>query len=244
MRGRIDVNDGSAIHPRLIIFARYPAPGRVKSRLIPALGEDGAARLQDNLTRHTLDEAATLAAHRRIDVEVRFTGAPVSAMRHRYGAAFTYVDQGGGDLGERLARAASAAAQSDRPIVIIGSDCPSITAGVLESAFAALTSRDVVIGPALDGGYYLVGFRRFTSELFANIPWSTSDVCATTCRAVERAGLTYALLGQLGDIDVPADLGGELSTYQFDRRNLELDVPALANGAELDVEAVLRQRLG
>lgn len=206
------MSDLSAVHPRLIVFARYPTPGRVKTRLIPTLGEDRAARLQDHLTRHTLDQAAALASRRRIDVEVRFTGALLPAMRHRYGTEFAYVDQGGGDLGERLARAASDAAQPARPVVIIGSDCPSITADVLESAFEAMGDRDVVVGPAHDGGYYLVGFRRFVAGLFTNIPWSTSDVCTMTYRAVASAGMTYMLLDQLGDIDLPADLGGDLPT--------------------------------
>lgn len=199
-------DDAHMPHPRLIIFARYPAPGYAKTRLIPALGDAGAARLQDVLTRHTLQQAADLTGRRHIDVEVRCTGGPVAAMRERYGATFVYADQGDGDLGERLARAAADAARSGCPAVVIGTDCPGITAELLESAFDALANHDVVLGPALDGGYYLIGFRRFARELFENIPWSTPDVLALTCRASERAGLTCAKLGRLADVDVPEDL--------------------------------------
>lgn len=206
MRGCSYVSDRHDASAHLIIFARYPTPGRAKTRLIPALGNAGAARLQDALTRHTLDQAAALSTRRRMSVEIRFTGSSAAAMRERYGDKFTYTDQGVGDLGIRLARAASDAAQLGGPIVIIGTDCPTISINVLESAFEALRERDVVFGPALDGGYYLIGFKYFVPELFKGIPWSTPQVFDVSRRVAERAGLSYRILGRLADIDVPEDL--------------------------------------
>jgi rSAM/selenodomain-associated transferase 1 len=193
-------------HPRLIIFARYPLPGRTKTRLIPELGEAGAARLQDAMTRHTLQQAAALARRRRVEVEVRCTGASIEAMRERYGGGFAYAEQGDGDLGDRLSRAAIHAATPPRPVVIIGADCPSISAETIHAAFDALAEHDIVLGPALDGGYYLLGLRRFVPALFQGISWSTSEVLAQTRDAAARAGLSCAMLQPLGDVDRPGDL--------------------------------------
>jgi len=190
--------------PRLIIFARYPLPGRTKTRLIQRLGEAEAARLQDAMTRHTLQQASAVASRRRVEIEVRFTGGSSEAMRERYGGDFAYTDQGDGDLGQRLSRAAAEA--SSRPIVIVGTDCPGISADILDAAFAALSDHDIVLGPALDGGYYLVGCRVFVPALFQGIRWSTSEVLAQTRDAASRAGLSCALLQPLADVDVPDDL--------------------------------------
>src|SRR5688572_29542331 len=124
-------------------------------------------------------------------------------MRARYGSGFAYIDQGDGDLGARIARAAADAEMSGRAVVIVGSDCPGLTADVLDAAFDALADCDVVLGPALDGGYYLIGLRRFCPDLFVGIPWSTPDVLSLTRHAAYRAGLTIATLRPLGDVDVP-----------------------------------------
>ena len=194
--------------PRLVIFARLPVPGRAKTRLIPALGAEGAARLQDVMTRHTLAEAAGVAD--LADVEVRFTGGDAAAMAERYGDAVAYLPQGDGDLGDRLARATAAvpaaAREAPSPVVVIGTDCPGLTTGLLRAAFDALDDHDVVLGPAADGGYYLIGLRRPAPALFAGVAWSTDRVLAQTRSAAERAGLGVALLPTLSDVDVPADL--------------------------------------
>jgi rSAM/selenodomain-associated transferase 1 len=193
--------------PRLIIFARYPEPGRAKTRLIPAMGPAGAARLQDAMTRHTLRQAAAVADV--ADAEVWYAaagdggGTAGEAMAHRYGGRRSaYRPQGDGGMGERLARATAAGA----PAVVIGSDCPGLTADLLRAAFDRLSRSDVVLGPAVDGGYYLIGVRRSAPRLFAGIDWSTDRVLAQTRAAAVEARLSVALLPPLADVDVPDDL--------------------------------------
>ena len=196
--------------PRLVIFTRFPEPGRTKTRLIPALGAAGAARLQDAMTRHTLGVAAEVGAGSdvevKVEVEVRHTGGDADghAMAHRYGRAnLRYQPQGDGNLGERLAQATSACG----PVVVIGTDCPALSGEIIRDAFRRLDRHDVVLGPAADGGYYLVGLRRPAAGLFAGIDWSTDRVLAQTLAAAERLALTVApLLPTLSDVDVPADL--------------------------------------
>lgn len=193
-------------HPRLVIFARYPVPGSTKTRLIPAIGAMEAARLQDAMTRHVLGQADALSARRAVEVEVRSTGSTAAAMRERYGGRRAYVAQGVGDLGTRLSCAAAEATGSGDPVVIVGSDCPDLTADVLAQAFDALAAHDVVLGPATDGGYYLIGLRRNAPELFDPIAWSTDRVLRQTLDVVKRRGLRCLLLPMLCDVDVPADL--------------------------------------
>lgn len=195
--------------PRLVIFARFPVPGTAKTRLIPALGPAGAARLQDAMTRHTLCQAAGVADV--ADVEVRFTGCDAAAMSHRYSRRFAgaaggtevrYEPQGDGDLGDRLARATAGGG----PVVVVGTDCPALTADLLRTALAELSRHDVVLGPATDGGYYLIALGRPAPTLFAGIDWSTDRVLAQTRAAAEVAGLSVAVLPPLSDVDEPEDL--------------------------------------
>ena len=116
------------------------------------------------------------------------------------------VPQGAGDLGERLTRVIDDGfGDGATAVVVIGTDCPALTAAMLNDAFAALEHADVVIGPARDGGYYLIGLGAPHAELFADIPWSTPDVLAMTIDAAERGGLRVRLLPPLSDIDTAAD---------------------------------------
>ncbi len=160
------------------------------------------------MTRHTLRQASALKSRRPVEIEVRFTGGPSQAMRERYGNGFVYTDQGDGSLGQRLSRAAGEASTPVRPLVIIGTDCPGLSADILDAAFAALGAHDLVLGPAIDGGYYLVGFRAFVPALFQGIRWSTSEVLAQTRDAASRAGLSCVMLPMLADVDRPDDLPG------------------------------------
>ncbi len=190
---------------RLLIFTRYPEPGTTKSRLIPALGAEGAARLQREMTRHTLGWARHLGE--AVSVEVLFEGGDRQRMQACFGNELTYRPQGDGDLGARLKKAAADAMenQSDR-VVIVGSDCPELSAELTRTAFDRLAENDLVLGPAVDGGYYLVGLGREVPGLFEGIDWGTDRVFEQTLAAARRLGLSVATLPVLADVDRPEDL--------------------------------------
>jgi rSAM/selenodomain-associated transferase 1 len=190
----------------LVVFARFPEPGRAKTRLIPALGAQAAAALQDQMTAHTLREARRVTSLRSIHLEVRFTGSDAAAMASRYGQG-VYTEQGGGDLGMRLAAAvADTFAAMAGSVVLIGSDCPGLTADILQSAFDALAGGDMVVGPADDGGYYLLGLTRPVLQVFEHIEWGTSRVLQQTLAAAAEVGLAAHRLPTLLDLDRPEDL--------------------------------------
>jgi rSAM/selenodomain-associated transferase 1 len=188
---------------RLIIFTRYPEPGQVKTRLIPVLGPRGAAELHRRLTMHTLGWAQELASRGGVELTVRFDGGDVNLMRKCFGANFHFVRQSLGDLGQRLADALS---DTCAPTVAIGTDCPAITPGHVLYALAALRRAEVVLGPATDGGYYLIGLTSPQPSLFANIPWGTDRVCETTLFHARSDGLRVKTLEALSDVDRPEDL--------------------------------------
>lgn len=210
--------DGMALgttRPRrtLMVFARVPRPGAVKTRLIPALGADGAARVYRLLLRRTLIAAARVP---EVERELWCTAdpdvAPCATLARRLGMRFRR--QGEGDLGARMAAAFDRALgpEGAGPAVLIGSDCPGYEPGYLAQALALLGDRnrrlDAVIGPALDGGYVLIGLRRPAASLFESIPWGTGEVLGRTREALAAAGLRWAELPTLADIDRPEDLAG------------------------------------
>jgi len=181
--------------PRLTIFVRYPEPGKAKTRLYTALGPEGAARVYARLLEATLTSARASG----LAIELRTTGASLEAFAALCGDDLAIADQGEGDLGERLARVAC-------PAIIIGSDAPALDAELLCQARDLLESREVVIGPASDGGYYLIGFSRNITFAFSGIAWSTPEVLPETLRRLSAQGIEPALLRVLDDIDTPEDL--------------------------------------
>ncbi|NQT15380.1 MAG: DUF2064 domain-containing protein [Planctomycetes bacterium] len=192
---------------RLIIFTRYPEPGKAKTRLIPALGPAGAACLGREMTRQTFRWAKELASARAVSVDVRFDGGDATLMRHCFGDRFAFLPQALGDLGERMRGAFDSAFRAGAArAVIVGTDCPDLTSQVVATAFDRLAQNDVVLGPATDGGYYLIGLRREAPELFAQIPWGSGNVLEETLRASEAANLSTVLLQPLCDVDRPEDL--------------------------------------
>lgn len=200
-------NDIDRPHERLVIFSRFPAPGSTKTRLIPALGEQGAADLQRQMTHRTLDVARRWRAGSSGTVEVRFTGGSAEETQSAFGRDVSYADQGGGSLGERLIRAFRGREHApNQRVVTIGSDCPDISPLILHQAFAALDTHDVVIGPARDGGYYLLGLRSPHPKLFHRIDWGSASVFAQTMEQCRAAGLRVATLEPLSDVDEPEDL--------------------------------------
>lgn len=192
---------------RLIIFTRYPEPGKTKTRLIPALGTQGAATLQRQMTEHTLSQVRELQSFHPLSVEVRFAGGNSSLMQNWLGSDLVYQPQGEGDLGSRMARSLSCAFQEsmDRA-TIIGTDCPGLNAHLIADSFDQLHSHDLVLGPAIDGGYYLISLRGFIGELFVGVHWGTAEVLQQTVDIAKKLDLSVAYLPQLADVDRPEDL--------------------------------------
>lgn len=190
---------------KVAVFARRPVPGQVKTRLSPALPPVMATALYKAMLDDTLWAVSELDSFER---HVFWTGDPV-APAHAAPPGFVSHEQQGADLGERLERAFDAllADPGDRA-VIVGADCPALTGPGVRSAFAALGTHPVVVGPASDGGYWLVGLRRRTPALFRGIPWGTGGVLAQTLDRAARSELAVAQLSMLDDLDTPADLAG------------------------------------
>jgi uncharacterized protein len=192
---------------RLIIFTRYPEPGKTKTRLIPALGNIGAANLQREMTEHTIFQVQELQKAIAISVEVRFAGGNLQLMQDWLGLGLVYQSQGEGDLGLRMARSLFDAFQSGaEKVIIIGTDCPGVNVQVLATAFEKLHTSDLVLGPAIDGGYYLIGMRQPIPELFVNIEWGTAQVFSKTVEIAQKLHVSYVNLSLLGDVDRPEDL--------------------------------------
>lgn len=193
----------------LIIFTRYPEPGKTKTRLIPALGAEGAATLQRQMTEHTLAQVKELQAKRLVSVEVYFVGGNQQLMQSWLGTSVIYRQQGDGDLGRRMAIAFQTALEAGKQrVVVIGTDCPDLKAELMVKAFHALEQHDLVLGPAQDGGYYLIGLCRLIPELFTGISWSTAEVLQQTMSIAQRLELAVAYLPRLSDVDRPEDLVG------------------------------------
>lgn len=179
---------------RVALFTRWPEPGKAKTRLIPALGADGAAALHKRLTERAV---ATVRAA-GLPLEVRSTGAAPQAFRDWLGADVSIVDQGDGDLGQRLARSAETT-----PVLLLGADAPDVTPEHLIAAVGLLTQHKLVIGPAEDGGYWLLGLAAPMPQLFTGVAWGTETVFGET---LARAPAPPALLPTLADLDRPDDL--------------------------------------
>jgi len=196
----------------LMIFTRFPEPGTTKTRLIPRLGSRGAADLQRRMTEHVLTQARPLQDVRGVDLEVRYDGGDAAAMRAWLGEDLVYVRQGAGDIGARMARALrDGMAREYAAMVLIGSDIPGISTALVQGAFEALAEDPVVLGPASDGGYYLIGLSRDVKPtdlptLFSGVPWGSATVLADTCRRLRRLGRPCILLETLEDVDRPEDL--------------------------------------
>ncbi|MEA5575416.1 TIGR04282 family arsenosugar biosynthesis glycosyltransferase [Anabaena sp. UHCC 0451] len=191
----------------LIIFTRYPEPGKTKTRLINALGDVGAALLQKQMTEHTILQVKELQQRFAITVEVRFAGGNWELMQNWLGLDFMYQTQSEGDLGQRMIKSlADAFNNYAEQVIIIGTDCPGLTSHILASAFEKLQVCDLVLGPALDGGYYLIGLRRVIPELFSQIPWGTSQVFPQTVEIARKLNLSSVYLPSLADVDLPEDL--------------------------------------
>jgi rSAM/selenodomain-associated transferase 1 len=192
---------------RLLIFTRFPVPGQTKTRLIPALGQEGAANLQRQLTEHIVELAHQASRVYPIAITLVYTGGTEAQMRQWLGTGFDYVEQHSGDLGDRLQGAFQRAfSQGSERVVVIGIDCPFITEKLLKTAFTVLADQDVAIGPALDGGYYLFGLNSSNPSYFQDIDWGTERVYLQTLAKIHQNGDRHYALPPLPDIDRPSDL--------------------------------------
>lgn len=185
----------SLTKPTLHIFARWPEPGKAKTRLIPALGAEGATRVYRKLLEHTVRVARTSG----LPLELRISGGEPEQFREWLGDHLTITEQGYGDLGAKLGRASA-------PGIVIGSDAPGLTAELLQQAAEALEDNSAVIGPADDGGYYLLGFREPAPFAFADMKWSTEKVFAETMARFAAQGIAPKVLPELTDVDTADDL--------------------------------------
>lgn len=191
----------------LIVFAKAPVAGLAKTRLIPALGPDGAARLAERLLAHTLQQALALSVdHLELCVSPTDQHPAFERARNAVPGRLHITQQGDGDLGERMHRAFSRVLRSHARVLLIGTDAPSLNAPLLGQAMQALDSHPAVFVPALDGGYALVGLTRPAPVLFQAMTWSTPQVMDDTRTRAQRIGLPWFELPPVADIDEPADL--------------------------------------
>lgn len=222
---------------RLILFTRYPRPGRVKTRLIPSLGPDLAAAVQREMTARALAQAHLAARMSGAEVEVRFDGGTRAEMAALWGPGADYQPQGEGDLGERMRRAfGDAFEEGVRRAVLFGADIPDLNAELMVAGLAELDRSDLVLGPALDGGYYLIGLKENQPELFKGIHWGAANVLSRTQNRARELSVEY--LPELGDVDLPRDLARLRSSTRSAESSLAVIIPTL-NEAE-NIEACLR----
>ncbi|MEI6125504.1 MAG: TIGR04282 family arsenosugar biosynthesis glycosyltransferase [Pseudomonadota bacterium] len=187
----------------LIVFVKYPLPGMVKTRLARDMGNEQAAWLYKNTAERVLAGAAPPCLQGEYTTAIFYAPAefelPVKQWLPRYAL---YFPQQGADLGERMLNAfRKGFADGYTHISIIGSDCPEVSGEIIIKSFAFLQTYDAVIGPACDGGYYLLGLQRAFSGLFTAVDWGTDKVLGQTTERMSRLNLSYSLLPKLRDID-------------------------------------------
>lgn len=197
---------------RVVVFSRYPVAGESKTRMIPAVGEDGAAGLQREMTKHViggLREGVSIDGEKR--VEVFYTGGTVVQMGDVFGdEGVEYIAQCEGDLGAKMGGAFESC--EGEAMVIVGADCPSCSGYVVRSALQLLNERKrgvgarLVVGPATDGGFYLIGTKYFDKTLFAGMTWGHEGVLADLLKNAKGLGYEVRFLPTRNDVDEPEDL--------------------------------------
>ncbi|MDP3091894.1 MAG: TIGR04282 family arsenosugar biosynthesis glycosyltransferase [Nitrospira sp.] len=195
----------------LVIFAKAPVPGQVKTRLCPPLTADEAATLHGSFVIDMLERTKVATTKLKLPVDRYLACAPSSTlvffqiMEERHSVKL--IDQVGHDLGARMQQAfATLFGKSYQRVFIVGTDVPSLPLDHYKQALALLDAHDVVLGPALDGGYYLIGLKQPRPELFVDIAWSTDGVLAATQGKAAGLGLKVALLPSWRDVDTVDDL--------------------------------------
>lgn len=197
--------NAAAAPVRIVIIAKAPRPGYAKTRLIPALGAQGAAALAQQMLRH--------AVHIALQADVGPVELCAAPNRHDPAWAalalppeLTWSDQGDGDLGERMARAALRTLHRGESVLLIGTDCPQMDASHLQGAATSLHTHHACLTPTLDGGYALLGLNQFHGSLFEDMAWSTAAVAGEIRRRAAAIAWTLHLMTTLRDVDEPDDL--------------------------------------
>jgi len=189
---------------QLIIFIKEPIAGQCKTRLIPLLGEQGAADFYKQLVSHSVTTAKQL---NNIDIALYTYPETQHPFIQNLAAnsATSIHSQQGKDLGERMYNALHTSLKSYAHCVLIGSDCPGITSDYIEQAFKALESNTITLGPATDGGYVLIGCNKLSTSVFANTKWSSPTVLQQCLENIQQLNYSHHLLDELWDVDTPND---------------------------------------
>ena len=223
-----------AISDKLIIFTRYPVPGKTKTRLIPGLGPVGAADIHRKLAENIIAEGKAVREQGKIDLEVYFTGGSIRQMKTWLGSDLSYVEQEEGDLGARMYSAISTSLnEGSSKVVLIGTDVPGSISDQIEKAFYALNGKDVVIGPATDGGYWLIGMKNLYN-LFQGITWGKDNVLKQTLKVVEENKLSVELLVPVNDIDIVDDLSEQCPEGEWKNPYLSVIIPIFNEEARIE----------
>lgn len=226
---------------RLIIFGRYPVPGRTKTRLIPLLGAARAADFQRHLTERTLRMDRSVARRRPVDLEACFAGGSLAKLRRWLGPDLIFSEQSSGDLGERMKSAFfEAFRQGAQQVVLHGTDIPGLTTQHIEDAFDALKSHDLVLGPSTDGGYWLIGLNK-PAHLFDRMEWGTSSVFDKTVAAAREQGLSVHVLSPLTDMDTGEAVKHWMPDWARPQPYLSVIIPALNEEAHIE-ETIVNAR--
>ena len=186
--------------PSILIFVKNAVKGRVKTRLAATVGPDRALQIYLALLKHTRQIVLPLAADRHLFYSDQIDRADDWPETHFH----KHLQQGNG-LGVRMQQAFEKIFQINEPVLIIGSDCASLTTDIIQTAFERLEEYPFVIGPATDGGYYLLGMQRMSPSLFEGIAWSTDKVLEQSLAAIQALNQAYFLLPELSDIDYEED---------------------------------------
>ena len=187
--------------PAIIIFIKNPELGKAKTRLASTVGDERALAIYKELLRHTRETVLKIENCERH----LFYSSFVDKEDDWSNDSFNKKLQPSGDLGNRITTAFEDVFKTNQPVLIVGSDCASLTAEILEEAIESLKIFDFVIGPADDGGYYLIGMNDFQPSVFEDIAWSTEQVLPQTINKIQELGKNFGLLATLSDIDYEED---------------------------------------
>ena len=193
----------------IIIFTKYPEPGLTKTRLIPELGPQGAAQLHKNLVERIVGIVSSYIKDKKVKLMISFDHSDIKQTKNWLGSQLKFLKQKGDTLGNKMNNSLnSVLGNGVDKAILIGTDIPEISSKHLGVALTELENYDTVLGPASDGGYYLIGMKNnsYSSKIFQNINWSGKSVMQKTIKNIVELGMDYYLLDKLNDIDTSEDL--------------------------------------